>query len=337
MSRLLDLYKKNIKTDLMTKLDLKNIHEVPKIRKIVLNMGIGEGKEDSKLIDKAAEDLTLISGQKAVKTKAKQAIAGFKIRAGMPLGASVTLRNKKMYEFLDRLVNIAEMENAEYTSLVDPFDRSVALVFELVKDADLAVRWMAKRAKTGAFEAETLGARTLPHARMDSPSAHPPYGIREGDPRIGSPRVGAALALCHGRIDVNIGVAVRSAEAAGFSEVFVVGGRPLMRTAMRGTDRVMNVQQVPDGAALVTLARTKGYQLVAVQQAPSSEVYHRADYPPKPLFMMGAEDLGLPDSLRLAADLAIEIPMFGEIDSLNVATAATTVMFHWRIHHAPSL
>ena len=107
MSRLLDLYKKNIKTDLMTKLDLKNIHEVPKIRKIVLNMGIGEGKEDSKLIDKAAEDLTLISGQKAVKTKAKKAISGFKIRADMPLGVMVTLRNKIMYEFLDRLVNIA--------------------------------------------------------------------------------------------------------------------------------------------------------------------------------------------------------------------------------------
>ncbi len=107
MSRLLDLYKKNIKIDLMTKLDLKNIHEVPKIRKIVLNMGIGEGKEDSKLIDKAAEDLTLISGQKAVKTKAKKAISGFKIRADMPLGAMVTLRNIIMYEFLDRLVNIA--------------------------------------------------------------------------------------------------------------------------------------------------------------------------------------------------------------------------------------
>ena len=107
MSRLLELYKKNIKTDLMTKLDLKNIHEVPKIRKIVLNMGIGEGKEDSKLIDKAAEDLTLISGQKAVKTKAKKAISGFKIRADMPLGVMVTLRNKIMYEFLDRLVNIA--------------------------------------------------------------------------------------------------------------------------------------------------------------------------------------------------------------------------------------
>ena len=107
MSRLLENYKANIIEELKSKLSVSNIHQVPKICKIVINMGIGEAKDDSKLIDKAQEELSLISGQKAVKTKAKKAIAGFKIRAGMPLGASVTLRNKKMYEFLDRLVNIA--------------------------------------------------------------------------------------------------------------------------------------------------------------------------------------------------------------------------------------
>ncbi len=107
MSRLLDQYNNQIRQDLKSKLGFKNIFEVPKIKKIILNMGIGEGKEDSKLIDKAVEDLSLISGQKAVKTKSKKAIAGFKIRTGMPLGAKVTLRNKIMYEFLDRLVNIA--------------------------------------------------------------------------------------------------------------------------------------------------------------------------------------------------------------------------------------
>ena len=107
MSRLLDQYKNNIKSDLMNKLNLKNIHEVPKIKKIILNMGIGEAKDDSKLIDKAVDDLSLISGQRAVKTKSKKAISGFKIRSGMPLGAMVTLRNKIMYEFLDRLINIA--------------------------------------------------------------------------------------------------------------------------------------------------------------------------------------------------------------------------------------
>ena len=107
MSRLLDLYKNQIKKDLQSKLSMSNAYGVPKLEKIILNMGIGEAKDDSKLIDKAIEDLSLISGQKAVKTNSKKAISGFKIRAGMALGAKVTLRNKIMYEFLDRLVNIA--------------------------------------------------------------------------------------------------------------------------------------------------------------------------------------------------------------------------------------
>jgi len=107
MSRLQEQYKSEISQNLLKKLNCKNIHEVPKIKKIVLNIGLGEAKEDSKLIDKAQEELSLIAGQKAIKTKAKKAIAGFKIRAGMPLGVSVTLRNKIMYEFLDRLINIA--------------------------------------------------------------------------------------------------------------------------------------------------------------------------------------------------------------------------------------
>ena len=107
MSRLLEEYNNQIKQELKSKLGLKNIFEVPKIRKIILNIGVGDGKDDSKLIDKALDDLTLISGQKAVKTISKKAISGFKIRAGMPLGVKVTLRNKIMYEFLDRLVNIA--------------------------------------------------------------------------------------------------------------------------------------------------------------------------------------------------------------------------------------
>ena len=107
MTRLLEEYKKNISSQLMNKFNYKNIHEIPKLKKIILNMGVGEAKDDSKILNKAQEELTLIAGQKAIKTKAKKAIAGFKIRAGMPLGVSVTLRNKIMYEFLDRLINIA--------------------------------------------------------------------------------------------------------------------------------------------------------------------------------------------------------------------------------------
>jgi len=107
VTRLAEEFKKNIKPKLMDMFKYKNIHQVPKITKIVLNMGIGEAKDDSKILDKAQEELTLISGQKAIKTKAKKAISNFKIREGMPLGVSVTLRNKIMYEFLDRLINIA--------------------------------------------------------------------------------------------------------------------------------------------------------------------------------------------------------------------------------------
>ena len=92
---------------MMSKFNYKNVYQIPKLQKIVLNMGIGEAKEDAKILDKAQEELSLIAGQKAVKTKAKKAIANFKIREGMALGVSVTLRNKIMYEFLDRLINIA--------------------------------------------------------------------------------------------------------------------------------------------------------------------------------------------------------------------------------------
>ena len=107
MARLAEEFKNNIKKKMMEKFQYNNIHQIPKISKIVLNMGIGEAKDDPKLLDKAQEEISLITGQKAVKTKAKKAIAAFKIREGMALGVSVTLRNKIMYEFLDRLINIA--------------------------------------------------------------------------------------------------------------------------------------------------------------------------------------------------------------------------------------
>ena len=107
MTRLAEEFNTSIKKKMMEKFEYKNFYSIPKITKIVLNMGIGDAKDDPKLLDKAQEELSLISGQKAVKTKAKKAIAAFKIREGMSLGVSVTLRNKIMYEFLDRLINIA--------------------------------------------------------------------------------------------------------------------------------------------------------------------------------------------------------------------------------------
>ena len=107
MTRLAEEFKNTIKDKMMEKFKYNNVNQIPKLSKIVLNMGIGEAKEDAKILDKAQEELSLIAGQRAVKTRAKKAIAAFKIREGMALGVCVTLRNKMMYEFLDRLVNIA--------------------------------------------------------------------------------------------------------------------------------------------------------------------------------------------------------------------------------------
>ena len=117
MARLAEEFINNIKPKLINKFKYKNKHQVPKITKIVLNMGVGEAKEDEKIINKAQEELSLIAGQKAVITKAKKAISVFKIREGMKIGVSVTLRNKVMYEFLDRLINITLPQIRDFRGL----------------------------------------------------------------------------------------------------------------------------------------------------------------------------------------------------------------------------
>ena len=100
-------YRETVKAAMQERFSYDNAMQMPKIDKIVLNMGIGESTADSKKAQSAADDLTLIAGQKAVVTRAKKSIAGFKVREGMPLGAKVTLRGDQMYEFLDRLITIA--------------------------------------------------------------------------------------------------------------------------------------------------------------------------------------------------------------------------------------
>ena len=107
MSRLKDLYNEQIVDAMTKKFGYKNVMQVPKLDKIVINMGIGEAKENSKVLDAAMAELEIISGQKPVITRAKNSIANFKLREGMAIGCKVTLRGDKMYEFLDRLVNLA--------------------------------------------------------------------------------------------------------------------------------------------------------------------------------------------------------------------------------------
>lgn len=107
MARLYEMYKDKIRPQLQKELKFKNIYAVPALEKIVLNMGVGGAAHDSKVLQAALDDLMAISGQRPVVTKSKHSIAGFKLRQGMGIGVKVTLRKARMYEFLDRLVNIA--------------------------------------------------------------------------------------------------------------------------------------------------------------------------------------------------------------------------------------
>ena len=107
MSRLKETYLNEIMDAMQKKFEYQNVMQIPKLDKIVINMGVGEAKENHKILDTAVKDLETITGQKAVITRAKNSVANFKLREGQPIGCKVTLRGDKMYEFLDRLVNLA--------------------------------------------------------------------------------------------------------------------------------------------------------------------------------------------------------------------------------------
>lgn len=107
MARLKEKYQKEIRLALKDKFNYKNVMEIPKLEKVVINMGLGEAIQNPKALDAAVSDLTLISGQKPVITRAKKSIAAFKVREGMPIGAKVTLRGDRMYEFVDKLISVA--------------------------------------------------------------------------------------------------------------------------------------------------------------------------------------------------------------------------------------
>jgi large subunit ribosomal protein L5 len=123
MSRLLERYKKEIIPQLKNDFQYKNIHQVPKLKKISVNMGIKEAVQDTKILDHIAMELGLITGQKVALTRAKKAISNFKVRQGNPVGLKVTLRKKKMYEFLDRLINVAMPRIKDFRGVsADGFD-----------------------------------------------------------------------------------------------------------------------------------------------------------------------------------------------------------------------
>jgi large subunit ribosomal protein L5 len=106
VSRLKDIYKSEIMDAMMKKFEYKNVMAVPKLEKVIVNMAVGEAKDNAKILDAAMNDMTIITGQKPVVTRAKKSIAGFKLREGSPIGCKVTLRGEKMYEFVDRFINL---------------------------------------------------------------------------------------------------------------------------------------------------------------------------------------------------------------------------------------
>ncbi len=119
MPRLKEIYRNKVVPELMKEFGYKNIMQVPKLEKIVINMGLGEAVRDIKVIDSAMKDLSAITGQKPVVTRAKKSIASFKLRAGMPIGCKVTLRGARMYEFLDRLINFAMPRIRDFKGVSD--------------------------------------------------------------------------------------------------------------------------------------------------------------------------------------------------------------------------
>lgn len=119
LSRLKEKYEKEVISAMMKEFGYKSIMAVPRVEKVVLNMGLGEAIYNIKVLDKGVEELTLIAGQKAIITKAKRSIAGFKLRQGMPIGCTVTLRRNKMYDFLDKLFNVALARVRDFRGLSD--------------------------------------------------------------------------------------------------------------------------------------------------------------------------------------------------------------------------
>ena len=123
MPRLKDRYRKEIVSALMEEFGYRNVMEVPRLRKIVVNVGLGEALQDIKALDAAARDITTITGQKPIITRAKKSIASFKLREGNPIGVKVTLRGKRMYDFLDRMCNVALPRRRDFRGISpDSFD-----------------------------------------------------------------------------------------------------------------------------------------------------------------------------------------------------------------------
>lgn len=267
-------------------------------------------------------------GRRAVKRFLSSSDHDLKVAAAFALaGRAGTSADDGLLELLvssDRRIRLAAVRGLAARS-TDPRARSA--LEAAASDDDDGVRWLAARGLRGQLDRRLVELRRgrLP---SEAPSAQWPFGLPapgpESDRRA---RLPIALATFNLSYNLNLGVLIRSAEAAGVSEVLVTGRDFYHRLAAMGADRWLEISFFETHAAMVAHARARGYQLVAVQQCPGAERFDRADYPPRPCLVLGSEGPGLPPDLIAQADLVVEIPQRGEIDSLNVATAASIVLW----------
>ncbi len=196
-----------------------------------------------------------------------------------------------------------------------------------LSDEDPAARWLADRGLAGALDRRRAAIHRgrLP---AEGPSARWPFGLPPPEP--GAPRrarLPLAVATTNLSYNLNLGVLIRSAEAAGAAEVLIAGRDYSHRVAAMGADRWVDLRFFDTMESLLDHARSRGYQIVAVQQSPGAERFDRADYPPRPCLLLGSEGPGLAPELCARSDLVVEIPQRGEIDSLNLGCAATLVLW----------
>ena len=204
-------------------------------------------------------------------------------------------------------------------------DPAAPLLQRLTEDSEPAVRRRAARAR--ALLAERA-AQPAP-----APSAHSavrPFGLMPPDSPAPARPQSFAVAAFNFSYGVNLGVLIRSAEAAGAECVWIVGRDFYYRPSTKGTDWWLPVELLPSPAKCIDRARAEGFDIVAVQQGPAAQSAFHADWPSRPLIVVGNEGDGLPPAFVDAAQLQIEIPVYGQIDSLNVAVAASVAMYAFR-------
>ena len=152
---------------MMKEFSYKNVMEVPKVQKVVLNVGLGEAIQNIKLLDAAQKELSLITGQKAVVTKAKKSIASFKLRKGVPIGCKVTLRGNRMYEFLDRLISIALPRIRDFKGVSGSLLTGEVTILWVSRNSLYSLRWIMIRSKwfTGLMSQSVLLRERIKKAR----------------------------------------------------------------------------------------------------------------------------------------------------------------------------